>query len=137
MENDIKAGTIEAKDNLRWLSFLREPCEKLAGASPPEIPGILPTVLNFVRMIWSCSMHYKTENRISGLLKRISNEIIRRCQATIELQNIFEGKVDASMVQLREARDKARCSTLFALRYDLRGPCLSMPPASECITSIC
>mmetsp|Transcript_14483 Transcript_14483/g.50911 ORF Transcript_14483/g.50911 Transcript_14483/m.50911 type:complete len:4419 (-) Transcript_14483:356-13612(-) len=114
LENDIKAGTIEAKENLRWLSFLREPCEKLAEATPPQIPAILPTVLNYVRMIWSCSTHYKTENRISGLLKKISNEIIRRCQATIELQDIFDGKVDTSMVQLQQAID---CGREWKLAY--------------------
>ena len=66
----------------------------LAEATPPEIPALLPGILNFVRLIWSCSTHYGTDNRISGLLKKISNEIIRRCQATIELADIFEGKID-------------------------------------------
>ena len=103
LEKDIQVGTTEAKENLRWLSILKEPCEALAEATPPEIPALLPGILNFVRLIWSCSTHYGTDNRISGLLKKISNEIIRRCQATIELADIFEGKIDAAMEQLEQS----------------------------------
>ena len=64
---------------MRFLNFLKEPCEKLAEATPPEIPAILPELLNYVRMIWSISTHYQKEDRISGLLRKMSNEIIKRC----------------------------------------------------------
>lgn len=37
------------QENLRFLNFLKEPCEKLAEATPPEIPAILPELLNYVR----------------------------------------------------------------------------------------
>ena len=129
------------QENLRFLNFLKEPCEKLAEATPPEIPAILPELLNYVRcqlsmgswaiasvqpvtclvehfphcqsllcsvclpwhhqhwsvhichvtmshwrpsffsagMIWSISTHYQKEDRISGLLRKMSNEIIKRC----------------------------------------------------------
>ena len=36
-------------------------------------------VLHCVRMIWTISTHYNTPDRISGLLRKISSEIIRRC----------------------------------------------------------
>lgn len=49
LEEDIKNGSSEAKENLRFLNFLKEPCEKLAAATPPEIPAILPELLNYVR----------------------------------------------------------------------------------------
>jgi dynein heavy chain len=94
LEERIKNGSIEAKENLKFLSFLKETCEKLAEATPPEIPSILPTLLNYVRMIWTISSYYRKEDRISGLLRKMSNEIIKRCQKTIELNDIFEGKVN-------------------------------------------
>jgi len=108
LEEDIKNGSIEAKENLRFLNFLKEPCEKLAAATPPEIPAILPELLNYVRMIWSISTHYQKEDRISGLLRKMSNEIIKRCQATIELSDIFAGKVESSMVKLQQCIDCGR-----------------------------
>ena len=45
-------------------------------------------------MIWTISTHYNTPDRISGLLRKISNEIIRRCQATVDLDLSFAGDVD-------------------------------------------
>ncbi|CAK9098663.1 unnamed protein product [Durusdinium trenchii] len=95
-------------ENLRFLNFLKEPCEKLAEATPPEIPAILPELLNYVRMIWSISTHYQKEDRISGLLRKMSNEIIKRCQATIDLSDIFAGKVETSMVKLQQCIDCGR-----------------------------
>lgn len=105
LEEDIRNGSVEAKENLKYLQFLEEPCQRLAEAAPPEIPAILPLLLNYVRMIWAISTHYQKEDRISGLLRKTSNEIIRRCQATIELDDIFNGKVEASMVQLQQSID--------------------------------
>eukprot|EP00435_Cladocopium_sp_Y103_P044242 s634_g12.t1 len=96
------------EENLRFLNFLKEPCEKLAEATPPEIPAILPELLNYVRMIWSISTHYQKEDRISGLLRKMSNEIIKRCQATIDLSDIFAGKVETSMVKLQQCIDCGR-----------------------------
>jgi dynein heavy chain len=105
LENDIRAGSIEAKENLRFLQFLEEPCQQLAAAAPPEIPAILPAILNYVRMIWAISTHYSKEDRISGLLRKTSNEIIGRCRQTIELEDIFNGKMESSMKQLQESID--------------------------------
>jgi dynein heavy chain len=111
LEERIKNGSIEAKENLKFLSFLKEPCEKLSQATPPEIPKILPNLLNYVRMIWSVSSYYRKEDRISGLLRKMSNEIIKRCQCTIQLDDIFKNKgvnVENSMVQLQQCIDCGR-----------------------------
>lgn len=43
----IKAGSIEADDNLLFLKSLYEPCKKLQDCeSPKQIPEILPSLLN-------------------------------------------------------------------------------------------
>jgi dynein heavy chain len=101
LETGIMNGSIEAQENLKFLECLQGPCEQLAKATPNDIPALLPKVLHCVRMIWTISTHYNTADRISGLLRKISNEIIRRCQATIDLDLIFEGDVDKPMQQLK------------------------------------
>lgn len=58
-----------------------------------EIPALLPDVLNAVRMIWSISRHYNTKERIVGLLRKVSNSIISRCTAQIEIEKIWSGEV--------------------------------------------
>jgi len=101
LEERIKKGTLEAKENLKFLSFLKEPCQRLSEAKPPDIPAILPNILNCVRVLWTISSYYRKEDRISSLLRKMSNEIIKRCQETIELKDIFEGRVESSMIQLQ------------------------------------
>jgi dynein heavy chain len=117
LEERIRNGSIESKENLKFLSFLKEPCMKLSEATPPDIPKILPNLLNYVRMIWSVSSYYKKEDRISGLLRKMSNEIIKRCQSTIQLDDIFKNKgvnVESSMEQLQQCID---CGREWKLAY--------------------
>jgi len=89
LEKDIQDGSLEARENLRFLNILKDPCEVLSGLTPVEIPPQLPHLLNIVRLIWSISTHYNTADRISNLLRTISNEIIRRCQQSIDLEKIL------------------------------------------------
>jgi len=53
-------------------------------------------------MISTLSKFYNTEDRLTGLLRKISNQIIRRCCDQISLDEIFKGDVEASMVSLDE-----------------------------------
>jgi dynein heavy chain len=75
----------EAKDNLKFLNLLFEPCNKISRAAPVDIPKLLPEVLNKVRMIWELSGFYATEERMKGILVKISNQIIDRCKDKIKI----------------------------------------------------
>jgi dynein heavy chain len=55
------------------LNTLAEPCKKIENSEPKDIPKLLPEVLNSVRIIWELSKHYNTEERMKGLLTKISN----------------------------------------------------------------
>jgi dynein heavy chain len=103
LSNLIQEGTMQAQDNLRFLSSLTESCQALAEAEPQQIPGILPKLLMYVRLIWANSKYYNTKERMTSLLRKISNEIIRRCCAKISLEDIFHKDVQASMVVLQES----------------------------------
>lgn len=97
----INDGSIEANNNLRFLESIREPCEALSKADPKQILTILPSLLAAIRMIWTLSRFYNTVDRLTGLLRKISNEIINRCCAKIDLKEIFDGDVEASIVSLQ------------------------------------
>jgi dynein heavy chain len=73
LEKKIKEGHEEANDNLQFLNTLAEPCRKIENSEPKDIPKLLPEVLNSVRIIWELSKHYNTEERMKGLLTKISN----------------------------------------------------------------
>jgi dynein heavy chain len=97
LEKKIQDGSAEAHNNLQFLNLLAEPCRKIEGAKPKDIPGILPEVLNNVRIIWELSGHYNTPERMKGLLTKISNQIIKRCRARINKDDMLDGDVEKCM----------------------------------------
>ncbi|KAI9101992.1 dynein heavy chain and region D6 of dynein motor-domain-containing protein [Phlyctochytrium arcticum] len=103
LANLIQEGTIQAQENLKFLSTLTEPCQALASTEPKAIPTILPKLLNCIRIIWANSRYYNTKERLTSLLRKVSNEIIRRCCAKISLEDIFHGDVQVSMVHLQDS----------------------------------
>ena len=103
LSNLIQEGTLQAQDNLRFLSTLTDSCKALAEAEPQTIPTILPNLLMYIRLIWANSKYYNSKERMTSLLRKVSNEIIRRCCAKISLDGIFHGDVQASMTVLHES----------------------------------
>ena len=99
----IEEGRTEAVDNLKFLENLNEPCETLAAAAPADIPAILPKILNVVRLIWRYSRFYNSAERLAGLLRKVSNEIINRCRASISIAEILDGDVQLSMDALSQS----------------------------------
>ena len=93
LAKQIKKRTEEADDNLKHLKELEEPCGKLKEALPKDIPKMLPEILKCVRNVYQNS-HYNTPDLITGLLRKISNEIIRRCRASIDIDELFEKTAD-------------------------------------------
>lgn len=102
LRSDIEKGTEEAFDNLRFLSTLVEPCEKLAVATPKEIPEVIPDLLLHAQLILLYSKNYK-KDQFSRFLFLVSNEIIRRCSMEIDVSAILSGDVEKSMVALEES----------------------------------
>eukprot|EP00392_Amoebophrya_sp_AT5.2_P008786 g8814.t1 len=130
LERDIQDGSHEAQDNLCFLNLLKEPATTLGTLTPVEIPKLLPELLNIVRMIWTVSTSYNTPDRISNLLRTVSNEIIRRCQHSVDVDKIFTpgktGKprqedVKDSMVLLEQS---IACGRKWKEEYHLTVACI-------------
>ena len=99
----ITRGTAEAKNNLKFLDTLTDPCLALANAKPKDVPELIPPILDRIRMIWNISEHYNTHERVTSLLRKVSNEIIARCCASIHLQQIFNADVFEAMGSLERS----------------------------------
>ncbi len=102
ISNLIRDGSQEASDNLNFLSVLSDPCRSINDASPKAIVAIIPRVLHCVRFIWSKSRFYNTREKITSLLRKVSNQIIIQCASRIQLEQIFFGDVCASILTLKE-----------------------------------
>ena len=59
-------------------------------------------------MIWEHSKHYNSQERISGLLHKISNEIIKRCKQSINIDDMLDGDVEKCMQDLRDSIECGR-----------------------------
>ncbi|KAL0220777.1 hypothetical protein RCL1_000631 [Eukaryota sp. TZLM3-RCL] len=104
----IKLKYSEATDNLNFLSTITSCCELISSSSLLELPELLPTILNRVRLIWQFSSYYCNSKRISGLLRRVTNDIIHRCRSVIDLRDLFAitntSKNNGSKVTFEDAR---------------------------------
>ena len=89
LEAKIEEGSLEAADNLKYLKLLSEPCKQIENATPKEIPALLQEVLKYVRVIWEMSTHYISYDKMKGLLTKISNQIIKRWRAKIDIWDMF------------------------------------------------
>lgn len=115
----IQHEAVAAQDNVRFLACLEGPCQQLSKATPLEIPGLLPQILDCIRMVWSLSQFYNTPERITSLLRKLSNEVINRCCAALRLGDIFIGDVLGPMEMLQHsmaAGEPATCASKSALQ---------------------
>ncbi|MCO5578650.1 hypothetical protein L7F22_032494 [Adiantum nelumboides] len=102
LSNRIDHEAHVAAENLKFLTVLEDPCRELGTAKLCDIPLILPVLLQRIRMIWRISPFYNTSEKITGLLCKVSNEIIHRCSTGIPLIEIFQGDVEKCKLALEE-----------------------------------
>ncbi|OAF69166.1 Axonemal beta dynein heavy chain 2 [Intoshia linei] len=103
LAHEIKAGSSQAANNLKFLSLLKDPCIELSETDPVNIHKILPKIINTIRVIWVNSEHYKSKERLTGIFRKLSNEIIKKCTESIDLNLFFSGHVSKSKKSLNEA----------------------------------
>ena len=91
---------------------------------PQTIPALLPPILNCIRMVWNLSRFYNTPERLTVLLRKLSNEIINRCCSVISLADVFSGDVDSVMVALRQSMEAGERAPVAC------GRCMTTPSAA-------
>ncbi|OEH77177.1 dynein heavy chain related protein [Cyclospora cayetanensis] len=96
VQKDIVASSRVVHDNLKFLEVLRGPCQALREADPTEIPMVATQLLMAVRIVATHSKYYTTP-------ERISTEVIRRGQASVDIDSIWAGDVAQPMESLRNA----------------------------------
>ena len=105
LSKEIENGAKVADNNVKFLEILQEPCQNLSSVRFEEIQGLFPRLLACTRAIYTLSENYNTHEKITGLLRKISNEIIRRCCSHISLSDVFQGDVEESMQRLNDCID--------------------------------
>merc|ERR1712159_406791 len=81
---------------------MEEPCKNLAKSDPSEIPGQLDKIVMVIRYIWEASKYYNTRERLTSLFRKLSNEIIKICSNSINLDKIFDGHILTSIKSITD-----------------------------------
>jgi len=73
----------EAKDNVKYLQTLEKFIEPLYEGTPETIKDTLPALMNSIKMIHTIARYYNTNERMTGLFIRITNQMILNCRFNI------------------------------------------------------
>jgi len=81
----------EAKDNVKYLQTLEKFIEPLYNGDPDQIRETLPALMNSIKMIHTIARYYNTNERMTSLFVKISNQMIKRCKFWILNFRIIKG----------------------------------------------
>ena len=73
----------EAKDNVKYLATLEKFIEPLYDGTPETIRDTLPALMNSIKMIHTIARYYNTNDRMTGLFVKITNQMIQNCKNNI------------------------------------------------------
>jgi len=83
----------EAKDNVKYLQTLERFIEPLYDGTPNSIRETLPVLMNSIKMIHTVARYYNTDERMTGLFVKITNQMIVNCKMYILTFKGVTGKV--------------------------------------------
>ena len=88
---NITEAANEAKDNVKYLITLEKFIEPLYAGTPTSMLDSLPGLFNSFKMIHTISRYYNTTERMTALLGKVTDQMIKGCKSWI----LSGGSVDA------------------------------------------
>jgi dynein heavy chain len=86
-DNQITDALNEAKDNVKYLTTLEKYTEPLYKGTPENIMDALPALMNNVKMMLTIARYYSTQEHMTTLFVKITNQMIKTCKRCIECPN--------------------------------------------------
>jgi dynein heavy chain len=102
LSQSIQDSHNEAQENFKFLSVIQDLCTKLNSSEPKDIAILLFPLLNACRFIWSTASYFHAPERISGLLRKVSNQILERCKSCIRKAGVFNPNVHLAISALSD-----------------------------------
>lgn len=79
----------EAKDNVKFLNTLERLLKNIQSDDMNMIEKTIPSLMNGIKLIFVISRHFKSDERIVGLLVTISNEICDKIESKFTMKWLF------------------------------------------------
>ncbi|XP_051284477.1 dynein axonemal heavy chain 8-like [Dicentrarchus labrax] len=73
----------EAKDNVKFLNTLENVCQPLYNSGPVIMMESVQNVINAIQMIYTVSLYYNTNEKISELFIKVTNQMVTACRSYI------------------------------------------------------
>jgi dynein heavy chain len=102
----ITEAANEAKDNVKYLSTLERFYEPLYGHDPVAIIDVLPALMNSVKMIHTISRYFGTNERMTKLFMKITNQMITTSVLGINGKDSYDRIWDKDLTLLLEKIEK-------------------------------
>ena len=87
---DLTKLSVEATENAKFLSTLERHLRTLNDGSLDAVVGIVPSLLDGMRMVWSVSRYYNRDERMVPLMEMIANQIASRVKLHVKLDEIMK-----------------------------------------------
>ena len=89
--NNLAKMYHEAKDNVKFLSTLERHFRSVANVTPGQslqpIIDTLPSMMTAIRMVWTISRYYNTDEKMMRLLEKIANTIAEKVSRHINVKS--------------------------------------------------
>lgn len=83
VDAELTEALNEAKENVKYLNSLEKYFDVLYTGTPRQIMAMLPALINNIRMMFTIARYYSTEERMTTLFFKITNQMILTCKETI------------------------------------------------------
>ncbi|XP_067007324.1 dynein axonemal heavy chain 5 [Anabrus simplex] len=80
LENMVTNVNNEVEDNVKYLYALEKYLDPLYHTEPNAIDRYMPCLMYCIRMVYSTSRYFNTNDRLTGLLVKVTNQLITACQ---------------------------------------------------------
>eukprot|EP01065_Artemidia_motanka_P041378 TRINITY_DN5358_c0_g3_i1.p1 TRINITY_DN5358_c0_g3~~TRINITY_DN5358_c0_g3_i1.p1 ORF type:complete len:4876 (+),score=1837.91 TRINITY_DN5358_c0_g3_i1:119-14629(+) len=89
--NNLSKMYFEAKDNVKFLSTLERHFRAITSVTPGKslqpIIDTLPSMMTAIRMVWTISRYYNTDEKMMRLLEKIANTIAEKVSRHIHVKS--------------------------------------------------
>jgi dynein heavy chain len=105
--SEMSKAYVECRDNVKFLNTLERHFKALATGTLAVTTESIPSLLNGLRMVWTVSRHYNTDDQMLPMMKRIVNEITDKVASEVNIKSILR--------QARVAPEEAHATMKGAL----------------------